>query len=163
MSIYEFEVDTIKGEKKSLIQYENKVLLIVNTASNCGFTPQYKELQDLSEEYGDQGFTVLGFPCNQFMGQEPGNNSDIENFCEINYGISFPMFSKIDVFGENAHPLFVYLASHAPGLFGSKAIKWNFTKFLVNNKGEVVKRFSPNTNPSEIKPDIEVLLKEVRV
>jgi glutathione peroxidase len=163
MSIYEFEVDTIKGEKKSLKQYENRVLLIVNTASNCGFTPQYKELQDLYEEFGDQGFTVLGFPCNQFMGQEPGNNSDIENFCEINYGISFPMFSKIDVFGENAHPLFVYLASHAPGLLGSKAIKWNFTKFLVNNKGEVVKRFSPNTNPSEIKPNIEVLLKEVKV
>ncbi|MBO1515626.1 glutathione peroxidase [Metabacillus bambusae] len=163
MSIYQFEVDTIKGEKRTLKQFENKVLLIVNTASNCGFTPQYKELQELYEEFGDQDFTVLGFPCNQFMGQEPGNNSDIENFCEVNYGVSFPMFSKIDVNGEKAHPLFVYLASHAPGLLGSKAIKWNFTKFLVNNKGEVVKRFSPNTNPSEIKPDIEDLLKEVRV
>ncbi|OAS86085.1 MULTISPECIES: glutathione peroxidase [Metabacillus] len=163
MSIYDFEVETIKGDKKTLKQYENKVLLIVNTASNCGFTPQYKELQALYEEYGDQGFTVLGFPCNQFMGQEPGSNSDIENFCEMNYGVSFPMYSKIDVNGENAHPLFVYLASNAPGLLGSKAIKWNFTKFLVNNKGVVIKRFSPNTNPSEIKPDIKDLLKEVRV
>jgi glutathione peroxidase len=162
MSIYEFEVDTIKGEKKSLKLYENKVLLFVNTASKCGFTPQYKELQALYEEYGDQGFTVLGFPCNQFMGQEPGSNSDIESFCEMNYGVNFPMFSKIDVFGENAHPLFIYLASHAPGLLGSKAIKWNFTKFLVNNNGEVVKRFSPNTNPKELKSDIEELLKEVR-
>ncbi|WP_226666758.1 glutathione peroxidase [Metabacillus litoralis] len=161
MSIYNFEVETIKGEKKTLEEYKNQVLLIVNTASKCGFTPQYKELQKLYDELGGEGFTVLGFPCNQFMGQEPGENNDIESFCEINYGVKFPMHSKVDVNGENAHPLFVELASQAPGLLGSKAIKWNFTKFLVNAKGEVVERFSPNTNPSEIKPKIEKLLKEV--
>jgi glutathione peroxidase len=161
MNIYDFEVETIKGEKKSLKQYENKILLIVNTASKCGFTPQYKELQELYEKYGEQGFTVLGFPCNQFMGQEPGENSDIESYCEINYGISFPMFAKIDVNGKNAHPLFVYLAENAQGVLGSKAIKWNFTKFLVNSNGEVVKRYSPNTNPKQITPGIENLLKEV--
>jgi glutathione peroxidase len=161
MSMYDIEVKTIKGVKKSLREYENNILLIVNTASNCGFTPQYKELQELYEEYRDQGFTVLGFPCNQFMGQEPGENNDIESFCEMNYGVNFPMFSKIDVNGENAHPLFVYLATNAPGLLGSKGIKWNFTKFLVDSKGEVIKRYSPNTNPKQIKPDIENLFKEV--
>ncbi|MGM0873900.1 MAG: glutathione peroxidase [Bacillota bacterium] len=161
MSIYDVEVETIKGVKKTLREYENNILLIVNTASNCGFTPQYKELQELYEEYRDQGFTVLGFPCNQFMGQEPGGNNDIESFCEMNYGVNFPMFSKIDVNGENAHPLFVYLATNAPGLLGSKGIKWNFTKFLVDSKGEVLKRYSPNTSPKQIKPDIETLFKEV--
>lgn len=161
MSMYDIEVKTIKGVKKTLREYENNILLIVNTASNCGFTPQYKELQELYEKYRDQGFTVLGFPCNQFMGQEPGENNDIESFCEMNYGVNFPMFSKIDVNGENAHPLFVYLATNAPGLLGSKGIKWNFTKFLVDSKGEVIKRYSPNTNPEQIKPDIENLFKEV--
>lgn len=161
MSIYNYEVETIKGEKKTLSEYKDQVLLIVNTASKCGFTPQYKDLQKLYDELGGKGFTVLGFPCNQFMGQEPGDNDDIESFCEINYGVKFPMHSKVDVNGENAHPLFVELASKAPGLLGSKAIKWNFTKFLVNSKGEVVDRFSPNTSPSEIKPKIEQLLKEV--
>lgn len=161
MSIYDVEVETIKGVKKTLREYENNILLIVNTASNCGFTSQYKELQELYEEYRVQGFTVLGFPCNQFMGQEPGENNDIESFCEMNYGVNFPMFSKIDVNGENAHPLFVYLATNAPGLLGSKGIKWNFTKFLVDSKGEVIKRYSPNTSPKQIKPDIENLFKEV--
>jgi glutathione peroxidase len=159
--MYDIEVKTIKGVKKTLREYENNILLIVNTASNCGFTSQYKELQELYEEYCDQGFTVLGFPCNQFMGQEPGENNDIESFCEMNYGVNFPMFSKIDVNGENAHPLFVYLATNAPGLLGSKGIKWNFTKFLVDSKGEVIKRYSPVTNPEQIKPDIENLFKEV--
>lgn len=161
MSMYDIEVKTIKGVKKTLREYENNILLIVNTASNCGFTPQYKELQELYEKYRDQGFTVLGFPCNQFMGQEPGENNDIESFCEMNYGVNFPMFSKIDVNGENAHPLFVYLATNAPGLLGSKGIKWNFTKFLVDSKGEVIKRYAPNTSPKQIKPDIENLFKEV--
>ncbi|KKI88702.1 glutathione peroxidase [Bacillus sp. SA1-12] len=161
MSIYEIEVETINGEKTTLSKYKNQVLLIVNTASKCGFTPQYKELQELYEQYGNQGFTVLGFPCNQFMGQEPGENKEIESFCEVNYGVSFPMFSKIDVNGENAHQLFVFLTEKAPGILGSKAIKWNFTKFLINANGEVVKRYSPNTNPIEIKPDIVNLLKEV--
>ncbi|MGM7722012.1 glutathione peroxidase [Metabacillus sp. Hm71] len=161
MSIYDFEVETIKGEKTTLSDYKNQVVLIVNTASKCGFTLQYKELQELYDQYGDQGFTVLGFPCNQFMGQEPGDNKEIESFCEMNYGVRFPMFSKIDVKGENAHPLFVFLTNNAPGILGSKAIKWNFTKFLIHINGEVVKRYSPNTNPIEIKPDIENLLKEV--
>lgn len=159
MRIYDFEVETIQGEKKTLQEFENQILLIVNTASKCGFTPQYKELQELYDEYGDQGFNVLGFPCNQFMGQEPGSNVEIESFCEINYGVNFPLFSKIDVNGENAHPLFVHLATEAPGVLGSKKIKWNFTKFLVDSKGVVVERFSPNTSPTQIKPHIEKLLK----
>lgn len=161
MTVYDFRVETIKGDKQSLKQYENQIMLIVNTASNCGFTPQYKELQEVYDEFCNQGFSILGFPCNQFMGQEPSDNSQIEHFCKINYGVTFPMFAKIEVNGENAHPLFVYLTKNAPGLLGSKTIKWNFTKFLINHKGNVVKRYSPNTNPTQIKPDIEKLLKEV--
>ncbi|MCM3163006.1 glutathione peroxidase [Metabacillus litoralis] len=161
MSLYQFEVETIEGEMKTLEEYKNQVLLIVNTASKCGFTPQYKELQNLYDEFQNQGFTILGFPCNQFMGQEPGNNEEIESFCEINYGVRFPMFSKIEVNGENAHPLFKYLASETPGLLGTKSIKWNFTKFLVNSNGQPIERFAPNTNPKEIKPHIEKILKEV--
>jgi len=160
MSIYDFEVETIKGEKKILKEYKNKVLLIVNTASKCGFTPQYKQLQELYEEFKEQGFAVLGFPCNQFMGQEPGNHNEIERFCEINYGVTFPLFSKIDVNGENAHPLFTYLSIETPGLLGSKAIKWNFTKFLIDSNGHPVERFSPNTNPKQITPHIEKLLNQ---
>ncbi|HZH60406.1 MAG TPA: glutathione peroxidase [Metabacillus sp.] len=160
MSIYDFEVETIKGDKKTLKEYENKVLLIVNTASKCGFTPQYKQLQELYEEFKEQGFEVLGFPCNQFMGQEPGNHNEIERFCELNYGVTFPLFSKIDVNGENAHPLFTYLSTETPGLLGSKAIKWNFTKFLIDSNGHPVERFSPNTNPKQITPHIKKLLNE---
>jgi glutathione peroxidase len=155
MTMYDYEVQTIKGEMTILKQFENKVLLIVNTASNCGFTPQYKELQQLYEEFKNRGFFVLGFPCNQFNEQEPGGNSEIERFCEMNYGISFPMFSKIDVKGKNAHPLFIHLATNARGVLGSKAIKWNFTKFLVDSKGQVVKRYSPSTKPNQMKQDIE--------
>jgi len=157
LDLYNFEVETIRGEKKTLGEFKDHVLLIVNTASKCGFTPQYKELQALYDEFKDQKFVVLGFPSNQFMGQEPGDNQDIESFCEINYGVSFPMFAKIDVKGEHAHPLFTFLAQEAPGLLGSKAIKWNFTKFLVGPTGEVIGRYSPNTNPMEIKPDIQKL------
>lgn len=160
MSIYDFEIETIKGEKKTLNEYENKVLLIVNTASKCGFTPQYKQLQELYDEFKDQGFAVLGFPCNQFMGQEPGNHNEIERFCELNYGVTFPLFTKIDVNGENAHPLFTYLSTETPGLLGSKAIKWNFTKFLIDSNGYPVERFSPNTNPNKITPHIEKLLNQ---
>jgi glutathione peroxidase len=158
MSVYSYSAKTIKGEEVSLEQYKGKVLLIVNTASKCGFTPQYKGLQALYEKYKDQGVVVLGFPCNQFGGQEPGSEQEIESFCELNYGVTFPMFAKVDVNGENAHPLFVYLSEQAPGVFGSKLIKWNFTKFLVNREGEVIERFAPKTSPADIEKEIEILL-----
>ncbi|GAB1773179.1 glutathione peroxidase [Priestia megaterium] len=158
MSVYEYSAKTIKDEDVSLSNYQGDVLLIVNTASKCGFTPQYKDLQALYEEEKENGLTVLGFPCNQFGGQEPGSSNDIEQFCELNYGVSFPMFAKIDVKGEHAHPLFAYLTEQAPGLLGSKAIKWNFTKFLVNRQGEVVKRYAPQTAPKDIQKDIKELL-----
>jgi glutathione peroxidase len=158
MSVYEFRATAISGEKISLQQYEGKVMLIVNTASKCGFTPQYEELQELYELFGNKGFVVLGFPCNQFMSQEPGNEDEIKSFCETNYNITFPMFAKVDVKGPNAHPLFAYLTEKAPGLLGSKNIKWNFTKFLINSKGEVVNRYAPSTKPKEIIDDIKNLL-----
>ncbi|WP_374718670.1 glutathione peroxidase [Parageobacillus toebii] len=158
MSVYDFTVKTIRGEEQSLADYKGKVLLIVNTASKCGFTPQYKELQDLYEQYRDRGFVVLGFPCNQFGHQEPGTEEEIEQFCQVNYRVTFPMFAKVDVNGENAHPLFQYLKEKAPGVFGTKAIKWNFTKFLVDRNGNVVARFASQTKPSELKNEIEELL-----
>ena len=158
MSVYEYSAKTIKDEDVSLSNYKGDVLLIVNTASKCGFTPQYKDLQAMYEEEKENGLTVLGFPCNQFGGQEPGSSNDIEQFCELNYGVSFPMFAKVDVKGEHAHPLFTYLTEQAPGLLGSKGIKWNFTKFLVNRQGEVVKRYAPQTAPKDIQKDIKELL-----
>ncbi|MBB3869072.1 glutathione peroxidase [Parageobacillus toebii NBRC 107807] len=158
MSVYDFTVKTIRGEEQSLADYKGKVLLIVNTASKCGFTPQYKELQELYEQYRDRGFVVLGFPCNQFGHQEPGTEEEIEQFCQVNYGVTFPMFAKVDVNGENAHPLFQYLKEKAPGVLGTKAIKWNFTKFLVDRNGNVVARFASQTKPSELKNEIEELL-----
>ncbi|WHY73422.1 glutathione peroxidase [Fictibacillus enclensis] len=158
MSVYEYHAKTIMGEEKSLQEYEGKVLLIVNTASKCGFTPQYKELQALYDEFKDQGLEILGFPCNQFAGQEPGNEEEIQEFCQLNYGVAFPMFAKVDVKGDHAHPLFTYLTSEAPGILGSKAIKWNFTKFLVNKQGAVVSRHSPQTSPKDMKKEIEALL-----
>ncbi|MCA1030402.1 glutathione peroxidase [Bacillus timonensis] len=158
MTVYEFDVETINKTEVSLSDFKGKVLLIVNTASKCGYTPQYKELQDLYEQYKDKGLTVLGFPCNQFMNQEPGTEEDIQQFCELNYGVSFPLFAKVDVKGEHAHPLFKYLSENAPGILGSKSIKWNFTKFLVNSNGEVISRYAPQTNPNDIKSDIEKLL-----
>ncbi|MFD1738429.1 glutathione peroxidase [Bacillus salitolerans] len=158
MSIYQFSATTIQGVEQSLDQYEDRVLLIVNTASKCGFTPQYNELQELYELYKDKGFTVLGFPTNQFMNQEPGTNQDIQEFCQLNYGVSFPMFEKVDVNGNQAHPLFNYLTEHEKGFLGSKTIKWNFTKFLIDKQGEVVGRYAPTTSPLSLKNDIEKLL-----
>ncbi|SDM44796.1 glutathione peroxidase [Fictibacillus solisalsi] len=158
MSVYEYQAKTIMGEEKSLQEYEGKVLVIVNTASKCGFTPQYKELQALYDEFKDQGVEILGFPCNQFAGQEPGNEEEIQEFCQLNYGVAFPMFAKVDVKGDHVHPLFTYLTNEAPGILGSKAIKWNFTKFLVNKQGAVVSRYSPQTSPKDMKKDIEALL-----
>jgi glutathione peroxidase len=157
LSVYQYEAKKINGETISLSEYKGNVLLIVNTASNCGFTPQYKELQELYLQYKEKGFTVLGFPSNQFMNQEPGTESDIQSFCEMNFGVTFPLFSKVDVNGKNAHPLFQYLTEEAPGVLGMKAVKWNFTKFLVNRSGEVVERYAPNTNPKDIAKDIEKL------
>ena len=154
-NVYQFEATTLAGEPVSLSQFQGKVLLIVNTASECGFTPQYAGLQALQEAYQDQGLEVLGFPCNQFGKQEPGDAAQIGSFCEKNYGVTFPMFEKIDVNGANAHPLYRWLTSEAPGLLGLEGIRWNFTKFLVDRTGNVVKRYAPVTKPEVIAVDIE--------
>ncbi len=152
--IYSFEVTTVNGEKIKLSEFKNKALLIVNVASKCGFTPQYKELEMIYKEYKDQGFEILAFPCNQFGAQEPGDENEIKNFCSLNYDVSFPLFAKIDVNGSNAHPLFDYLKESLPGIMGTKAIKWNFTKFLVDKTGKPIKRFAPNDGPLSFKKDI---------
>ncbi|MNO70099.1 hypothetical protein D3C76_609680 [compost metagenome] len=159
MSIYDFEVNTLRGAEESLSKYKGKVLLVVNTASKCGFTPQYKGLQEVYEKFKDRGFEVLGFPSNQFAGQEPGESDEIAEYCELNYGVTFPMFEKIDVKGDEAHPLFKYLSKEAPGVLGSKSVKWNFTKFLVDQEGRVLKRFAPKTTPEQIESYISKLLK----
>ena len=151
-------VTTPNGSTSDLSSHKGQVLLIVNVASQCGFTPQYEGLEALHRKYGDRGFTVLGFPCNQFRSQEPGNAEEIANFCKLNYDVSFPLYAKIDVNGDNAAPIYRYLKDEAPGLLGSKAIKWNFTKFLVDRSGEVVKRYAPQTKPEELARDIEALL-----
>lgn len=157
-SIYDFQMKSIDGKDTSLAEYNGQVLLIVNTASKCGFTPQYKGLESIYKKYKDQGFSVLGFPCNQFQKQEPGSEKEIQDFCEMNFGVTFPLFSKIDVNGADAHPLYKHLSSELPGLLGSKAIKWNFTKFLVDRKGKAIKRFGPQTDPDSIVEDVEALL-----
>ncbi|KSW27038.1 glutathione peroxidase [Pseudomonas citronellolis] len=150
---------TIKGEQKTLADFGGKALLVVNTASQCGFTPQYKGLEALWEKYRDKGLVVLGFPCNQFGKQEPGDEGEISQFCELNFGVSFPLFKKIDVNGAGAHPLYVQLKKRAPGVLGSQGIKWNFTKFLVSRDGSQVKRFAPLTKPEELTAEIEALLR----
>jgi glutathione peroxidase len=155
--IYDFSATSLAGAEVALKQFEGQVLLIVNTASACGFTPQYKGLEALQREFGPRGFSVLGFPCNQFGRQEPGDESQIQQFCSVNYGVSFPMFAKIDVNGGHAHPLYKYLKGEKSGLLGS-AIKWNFTKFLVNRAGQVVARHAPTTTPEALKKEIEALL-----
>ena len=157
-AIYEFEVETLNGETVELGSYENQVMLIVNTASKCGFTPQYEGLEELYAGYKDQGLVVLGFPCNQFGGQEPGSESEIAEFCQLNYGVSFPMFAKVDVNGDNTDPLFKYLKKSQKGILGSEKIKWNFTKFLVNREGKVVSRFAPTVKPKDLAKDIESIL-----
>lgn len=158
MSIYDFTVTTIRGAEQSLADYRGKVLLVVNTASKCGFTPQYKGLQSLYESYRDTGFEILGFPCDQFAHQEPGNDEEILQFCEMNFGVTFPLFAKIVVNGPNAHPLYQYLTKEKRGLLGSAAIKWNFTKFLVDRQGNVVKRYAPTDTPEKIEAEIKRLL-----
>ena len=157
-TLYDLTVNDIHGRPIKLDRYKGKVLLVVNTASECGFTPQYKGLESLYEKYRGKGLEVLGFPCNQFGGQEPGDEAAIEQFCEVNYGVTFPMFAKIDVNGDNAAPLYRYLKSAKPGLLGTEAIKWNFTKFLVDRNGQVVARYAPNDTPESIAPAIEKAL-----
>ena len=153
-TLSDFKATRLDGSEEALSAYDGKVVLIVNTASECGFTPQYEGLEKLYEQYADQGLVVLGFPCNQFGGQEPGGAEEIGAFCQKNYGVTFPMFDKVDVNGDDAHPLFQWLQEEKGGLIGSK-IKWNFTKFLINRDGEVVDRFGPTTKPEKLTKDIE--------
>jgi glutathione peroxidase len=157
-SIYDFTVNDIHGKPVKLDRYRDRVMLVVNTASNCGFTPQYQGLEALYEKFHGKGLEILGFPCNQFGGQEPGSEQEIAQFCELNYGVTFPLFAKVDVNGEHAAPVYKYLKSEKPGLLGSEAIKWNFTKFLVDRNGNVVKRYAPNEEPAAIAGDIEKAL-----
>ena len=156
--IYKFKARSLAGEEIDFDRYKGNVLLIVNTASKCGFTPQYVGLEELHTKYESRGLKILGFPCNQFGGQEPGNTNQLADFCKKNYGVDFQMFEKIDVNGENANPLYKYLTETAPGVLGSKSIKWNFTKFLVDRQGKVVERYAPNIKPEDITPAIEKLL-----
>lgn len=158
MSLYDIKAKLSDGKEISLEDYKGKTLLVVNTASACGFTPQYAGLQELYEKHKDQGFEVLAFPCNQFGKQEPGSNSEIKDFCDLKFNISFPLFEKVDVNGDGAHPLFQYLKEQLPGLMGSKAIKWNFTKFLINKEGRPVKRYAPKDAPASIEGDITSIL-----
>lgn len=158
MSALDYTVTNLQGQAVDLKQYLGKVVLIVNTASKCGFTPQYKGLEAVYQQFKDKGVVVLGFPCNQFGHQEPGTADEIGSFCEKNYGVTFPLFEKIDVNGKNAHPLFQHLKSEAPGLLGIQAIKWNFTKFLIKQDGSVFKRYAPQTAPSDIIQDVENLI-----
>ncbi|MBQ0933894.1 glutathione peroxidase [Ideonella paludis] len=158
-TIYDFDAQSITGQPVKLADYQGQVLLIVNTASQCGFTPQFKGLQALHEQYGGKGLTVLGFPSNEFGGQDPGANEEIASFCEMNYGVSFPMMAKIEVNGKAAHPLYQWLKAEKPGLLGIEAIKWNFTKFLVGKDGRVLKRYAPQDAPEKMAADIEAALK----
>ncbi len=158
-SFYDFSVKTPEDTTRSLADFKGKVVLIVNVASKCGFTPQYTELEELYQKYKDKNFVVLGFPCNQFGGQEPGSNPEIQKFCKLNYGVTFPIFARVDVNGSSADPLFQWLKASAPGLAGTEAIKWNFTKFLVDSEGKVIHRYAPQTSPKSLTKDIEKVLK----
>jgi glutathione peroxidase len=157
-TVYDFEAQQIDGKKVPLENFKGKVLLIVNTASACGFTPQFGGLEALHKQYADKGLAVLGFPCNQFGAQDPGSNDEISQFCQLNYGVSFPMMAKIDVNGTSADPLYRWLTKEAPGLLGSTAIKWNFTKFLVGKDGQVIRRYAPQDTPAALAKDIEAAL-----
>jgi glutathione peroxidase len=156
--LYEIQVQTIEGQTQSLSAYQGKVLLIVNVASECGFTSQYQGLEALYQKYQSKGLVILGFPCNQFGGQEPGSDSEIQTFCTRRFGVTFPLFSKIEVNGPQTHPLYQYLKTEGKGIFGTEAIKWNFTKFLVSAEGKVIERFAPQTQPQDLEREIEKLL-----
>ena len=158
MSIHDFKVAARDGSQVDLGDYSDQVLIIVNTASKCGFTPQFAGLEELYQEYKDQGLTVIGFPCNQFGNQDPGSDEEIAEFCQVNYGVTFPMMAKIDVKGDDADPLFTWLTAQAPGFLGMKAIKWNFTKFVIGRDGEVLERFSPQDDPAKMREAIEKAL-----
>lgn len=158
MNVFDFQANALDGQPIDLARWRGKALLIVNTASACGFTPQYQGLEALQRRYEDQGLVVLGFPCNQFGHQEPGSETEIGAFCEKNYGVTFPLFAKVDVNGDDAHPLFRFLKGEAPGVLGTESIKWNFTKFLVGRDGKVVRRYAPQTRPEDIDGDIGSLL-----
>ena len=157
-NVFDFSCSTSSGDERSLADYRGKILLVVNTASKCGFTPQFAGLEEMYEKYRERGLEILGFPCNQFGKQDPGSNEEITEFCQLNYGVSFPMFGKIEVNGRGADPLYQHLKKAAPGALGTRGIKWNFTKFLINRDGEVLKRFSPATTPAQIEKEIERLL-----
>jgi glutathione peroxidase len=157
-SVYDFSARTIDGDEKALADYKGQAMLVVNTASKCGFTPQYTGLETLWKKYHDQGLVVLGFPCDQFGHQEPGNEEEIKSFCSLSYDVSFPMFAKIEVNGENAHPLWKFLKKEKSGLLGIDAIKWNFSKFLVDKSGKVVKRYAPTDTPEKIEKDLASVL-----
>ena len=157
-TVYDFKATTIDGDEQALAAYKGKAMLIVNVASKCGFTPQYKGLEDLYEKFQDKGLVVLGFPCDQFGHQEPGDEEEIKNFCSLNYDVKFPLFSKIDVNGANTHPLYKYLKKEAKGLLGSESIKWNFTKFLVDKDGNVVRRYASTDTPQSIEKDVAAAL-----
>ena len=158
MNVHEFSAKSIDGKEQKLGAWKGKVVLVVNVASKCGFTPQYTGLEAMHRKLKDKGLVVAGFPCDQFGHQEPGNEKEIQEFCSLTYDVSFPMFAKVEVNGDNTHPLYQHLKAEAPGLLGSKAIKWNFTKFLVDRKGEVVRRYAPNDTPEDIQKDVEKLL-----
>ena len=158
MSIYDFKATDIQGNERDLAEFKGRVLLIVNTASKCGFTPQFEGLEDMYKSLNEKGLEVLGFPCNQFAQQDKGSDSEIAGFCMKNYGVSFPMFSKVEVNGDQAHPLYQYLKKEARGVLGTQKIKWNFTKFLVNKEGKVVKRFAPTSKPEAIEKHVQALL-----
>ena len=157
-TVYDFQAQQINGQPVALSQYKGQVMLIVNTASACGFTPQFAGLEALHQTFGERGLAVLGFPCNQFGGQDPASNDKIAEFCQLNYGVSFPMMAKVEVNGSTAHPLYQWLCAEAPGLLGTKAIKWNFTKFLVGRDGQVLKRYAPTDKPASLTQDIEAAL-----
>ena len=157
-NVYDFSCQTPSGKKKSLQDYKGKVLLVVNTASKCGFTPQFAGLEEMYEKYREQGLEILGFPCNQFGKQDPGSNDEIMEFCQLNYGVSFPMFGKIEVNGSDTDPLFKLLKKEAPGALGTQRIKWNFTKFLIDPSGKVLKRYAPTVKPKDIEKDVKKLL-----
>jgi glutathione peroxidase len=158
MSIYDYKFNDSNSEEVSMADYKGKVLLIVNTASKCGLTGQYEGLENIYKELKEEGLEILGFPCNQFGAQEPGSNSEIQEFCKLQFDIKFPVFDKIDVNGETAHPLYTYLKAQAPGLLGSKSIKWNFTKFLIDRDGNVIKRFAPTDKPEKIQKEVKKLV-----
>lgn len=157
-NFHSFSVNNSAGQPQALEQYKGKVVLVVNVASKCGFTPQYKGLEELYEKFKDKGFVIIGFPCNQFGAQEPGKDAEIQQFCQLNYGVTFPVMGKIEVNGDNADPVYKWLKQSAPGILGTEMIKWNFTKFLINKEGQVVKRYAPQEEPLSISADIEKIL-----